>query len=394
MADSKISSEAGSQFLGVPPEIRRQIYRILLLDPPESFLSTPCMPWYQQGLFQAKVKKDGTDNEMWHDTEYQGNFYEHNYNESDSEKDFPFCDSSSKTRIAEAPRLGESKLQNGHNSVQKDGADQEMNVQRFPAILRTNRQIYSEASPLLYRELNMRLQPGDVLCMKSGKDIVKASERVWRHNPLQDTGVLKPNGLTVYAKPELDGVMEPHVLARFKKITFDLDINWESETLDAETGRQTAGDQDKTAPSLFVNDNMTVNSQDEARLLAFYRRSTILHQLVKILSNSPDIVRLEILFDIEVLARYDMRSDSDSEDEQVDKDPARKMIAANERAMELFLDSGLLAPLEKLSNVRSFEFEYAALNCDCEHYKPKPKYARMLSDLKQNVERNYAVKND
>ncbi|KAF6232403.1 hypothetical protein HO173_009508 [Letharia columbiana] len=89
-----------------------------------------------------------------------------------------------------------------------------------------------------------------------------------------------------------------------------------------------------------------------------------------------------------------MSSDSDSEDEQEDKDPARKMIAANERAMELFLDSGLLAPLEKLSNVRSFEFEYAALNCDCEHYKPKPKYARMLSDLKQNIERNYAVKND
>lgn len=355
------------------------------------------MPWYQQGFFQAKVKKDSTDNEMWHDTEYQGNFYEHNYNESNSDMDFPFCDSSSKTRIAEAPRLGESKLQNGHNSVQKDGADQEMNVQRFPAILRTNRQIYNEASPLLYRELNMRLQPGDVLCMKSGKDILKASERVWRHNPLQDIGVVKPNGLTNYAKPELDGVMEPHVLARFKKITFDLDIDWESETLDAETGRQTAGDptlQDQTAPSLFVNDNMTVNSQDEARLPAFYRRSTILHQLVKILSNSPDIVRLQILFDIEVLARYDMSSDSDSEDEQEDKDPARKMIAANERAMELFLDSGLLAPLEKLSNVRSFEFEYAALNCDCEHYKPKPKYARMLSDLKQNIERNYAVKND
>ncbi|KAF6232402.1 hypothetical protein HO173_009507 [Letharia columbiana] len=192
------------------------------------------------GGFQAKVKKDGTDNEMWHGTEYQGNFYEHNYNESDSDVDFPFCDSSSKTRIAEAPRLGESKLQNGHNSVQKDGADQEMNVQRFPAILRTNRQIYSEASPLLYRELNMRLQPGDVLCMKSGKDIVKASERVWRHNPLQDTGVLKPNGLTNYAEPELDGVMEPHVLARFKKrspSTWILIGSWRRLTL-KQVGKQ------------------------------------------------------------------------------------------------------------------------------------------------------------
>ena len=198
--------------------------------------------------------------------------------------------------------------------------------------------------------------------------------------------------------------MEPHVLARFTKITVDLVFSWEAETLQAEMTQ--LGERDQTALvalSLFVNDNLTVNPQDEAKLLAFFRRSTIIHQLVKILSNSPNIVCLAIVLDINVLARYDVNSDFDTESESEEDEPSettKKMYLANLRALELFLDSGLLAPLEKLSNVQSFRFDIIPQDFNDlpdrydEQYEGSPKQARVLSTLKQEIERNYAVRDD
>lgn len=198
-------------------------------------------PWYQEAYRAEEVNEDCTDGQLWDGIEYQGKFYEHNYNDSGSDMDYPSSDGSSKERGTEATLVGESKVQDEHKSVWKHGVDEEIDVRRFPAILRANRQIYSEASSLLYTELNMHLQPGDVLCMKIGKDIVKASERLWRHNPLQGIGSTNPSGQTAYATPELNGVMEPHVLARFKKTTFELDFNWELETYEGIRSREDAG---------------------------------------------------------------------------------------------------------------------------------------------------------
>lgn len=244
--------------------------------------------------------------------------------------------------------------------------DQELKVQRFPAILRTNRQIYSEASAVLYSGLSLYVKPENVLCMNAGKDIVKASDKVWRHNPLHGIGTTNQSGQTVYATPEVDGFMEPHVFARFTQITFDLNLTLDENTMKATREPETTqhGQEDQNAlvaPSLFVTDNLTINPRDEAKLLAFYKRSTMIHQFVKILSNSPNIVRLQIELEIEVLARWanDLDSDSDSESEEDrPSETTKKNLLANERAIDIFLDSGLLAPLEKLSNVQTFQVEF------------------------------------
>ena len=242
-------------------------------------------PWYQKGDSRFKENEcEPANDEIWHGTEYQGNIYEHNYNDSDSDTDDSFPKIFSRKRGADRSLVRESKVHDRPESVWKYGTDQELNVQRFPAILRTNRQIYSEASSLLYAELSLVLQPGDVLCMNTGKDIVKASERIWRHNPLYGIGSTNSSGQTVYAKPELDGVMEPHVLARFKKIIFEIELSWELEALQ--------NLRDQTVPSLFVNEDLTVNPDDEAKLLAFYRRSSFIHQLVKIFPT----LRISIAF--------------------------------------------------------------------------------------------------
>ena len=56
---------------------------------------------------------------------------------------------------------------------------------------------------------------------------------------------------------------------------------------------------------------------------------------------------------------------------------------ANERATELILDRGLLAPLEKLSNVQSFQFKFETKDRNGELYKPTAKHLEMLMDLKR-----------
>ena len=314
-------------------EIRRNIYRFLLLDPPETYLSTP---WEQQSadLHEALTEAPWVRKSIW-------------------------------------------KLREGYE-------DLDLHARRYPNILRINRQIYSEASSMLYSELRVNLQPGDVLCMKTCEDIAEASEKVWRHNPLDGIGTTNETGQTVYSKPRLDGVMEPHVLARFKKFAFELDINWEVE-LDQRL-RENHTMQHNVAPSLFVHGNMTVDPQDEADLLAFYRNSTLINQLVKILSNSLDIVSLYVSFEFQVYVRDVKELDAyyhEAED-------FKKVDLANGRAMEIYMDGGFFAPLEKLSNVRSFEFQFTRINHDGEDYEPKERHEMMLTDLKQKIKDNYA----
>lgn len=296
------------------------------------------------------------NDELWEGIDYQGNFYEHNYN-SDSDMDdiIPFCPSN--IERAGPSLTDESEMQD---------APEDLKIERFPAILRTNSQIYNEASTLLYSELNVCLEPGDILCMNNHTDIVDASEKVWRHNPLQGIETKDQGGLTVYETPELDGVMEPHVVARFKKITVDMDFHyWEVGTLEALRSRQMEGvpiPRDRIAPSLSISDNLTVNPEDEKRLLAFYRRSAIIPQLVKILANCAVIVHLDMILDLKVLAKYqDTYMDTGSEDDEntsICTDSDVKVDIVNERAIDLFLESGFLAPLEKLSNVRQFTFNF------------------------------------
>lgn len=97
---------------------------------------------------------------------------------------------------------------------------------RFLPILRVSRQIYVEASSVLYKELGIVVRPGDVLSLlddPSG-DIVDCNKKVWRHNPLYGTGVNDGSGKRIYAKPEMDGLVEPHVFARFRHVVFSMSL--------------------------------------------------------------------------------------------------------------------------------------------------------------------------
>lgn len=90
------------------------------------------------------------------------------------------------------------------------------------------------------------------------------------------------------------------------------------------------------------------------------------------------------------MARLIFPVSRDSDDDEIDEKEFRKDDAANAYAMEIFMDGGFFAPLGKLSNVQSFEFQFSRYNYDGEEYKPKPRHDRMLTDLEQKIKDNYA----
>lgn len=279
----------------------------------------------------------------------------------------------------------------------QDGNDI-FNVRRSPAILRTNRQIYNEASSLFYSELRVYLQPGDVVWMAIGKDIVKPRKTQWTFNALDDTLHPDLSGSTLHPKPEADAVMGPHVLAQFKNITFETDFSWEILALDAyrhqvSLANDIALDEnklDQIAPELFISTIRTVNLDAYARHdITFYRHSKFVDQLVEVLSQSSDIIRFNMLFDVRVVAHHEYDFDVNLEESS----KRRKMMEAWERAKVCFLQSGVLTPLEKLSNVKSISFRFASEYFGCEFCELEPKNHSVLDDLKQKIERKYAVRN-
>lgn len=207
---------------------------------------------------------------------------------------------------------------------------------RHPEIVRTNRQIYSEAVSVLYSELTIMLEPADIPGMRRryAKGMGISKKTVWRHNPLDGIGYREEDGSHVYNTPPMDGLMEPHMFARFQRVTFHADFEF------------TAAES-----HLYIDDDFNINTDDRARFIAFLRRPGVFELLVQLLSNSPTLHRLSIGLNVQVWANYDSHpGDSDEERD------FKKMGAANERAADIFMDSGILNSLQKMSNVKSFEF--------------------------------------
>ena len=267
-------------------------------------------------------------------------------------------------------------------------ADDIFNVRRSPAILCTNRQIYNEASTLFYSELNVHLQPGDVVWTGVGKDIVKPQ---WAFKALDDRMHLRLSGSTPHLKPEVDTGMGPHMLARFKNITFETHFLWEIMALDHFQDQLSLPNNialvknavDQIASGSMVNTIRTVDLEEYAgRNTAFYRYSKFIHLIVEILSQSSSIIRLNMLFDVRVLRLYEYFLNWKS---------GRR--GTGESVMVSFLESGVLTPLQQLSNVQSIRFRFASEHADGRSCELDCSHHGVLVDLKQKIERNHAVRN-
>ena len=300
----------------------------------------------------------------------------------------------------------------------------ESHTKRYMAILRTNRQIYDEASALLSKDLRIKVKPGDALLNHPASAVVKESRKVWRYDPFKGLGFTDTHGRTLYKSSALDGAVEPHVFAQFRKIHYKADFDFQL---------------DSAAPSLYVDDDLDVNVEDSAKFASYLttaksttrwfedplpghcfdsgRRETledvanitissvtitepstaeIVKKFVTLLSNSPFIHHLEFVIDIKVTCEADTSSDSslDSDDEtdpEIDEKDELKWGVAYEKGTELFLESDVLNSLKYLTNVMCFSPKIATVGRGEAPMKLQQKHVRILRDLKERIENNWRI---
>lgn len=251
-------------------------------------------------------------------------------------------------------------------------------VRRHPAILQTNRQIHAEASSLMYSDLKLIVQPRDLVRLAtphiicSSTDIIRPSTRVWRHAPWDDFTTEHLTGKVLYKGRELNGPVEPHVVARFQKVSFDAFFDLD--------------DSRKSAIGFYKNDEIRLRPEKETNYARFLVRSEIVKHLVQLLSHSSSLEILELQLCVKIWGSYD--------DEEMFR-------AADNRATEIFLEAGILDPLRDLSNVKSFAWEIRHCDYNNERYdyfrdpmyipfRLKPEHAEIMESLKTTIERNFA----
>ena len=296
-------------------------------------------------------------------------------------------------------------------------------VNRHLSILRVNRQIYSEASAFLHSSLIIGINPGDALTNTPGNAIVSPNEKVWRHAPSKGPGFTNINGQIVYKASTLDGFMEPHVFARFEKVLYIADFEFE---------------RDKFAPSLDIKDDLTVRAGDPVKFVSYLTtakhttqwledplpghcfdsglRETvddvaditissvtvtqpstadIIQKFFDLIASSPFIRHLEFILTVGASRGVSIEDTLSTEDETESEQDAKyidKGAAVDERATELLLESGVLNPLQRLTNVRSFSLKIATYGRGGKRMTPQKKHLDMIGNLKKVIEKNWITK--
>ena len=442
--------------LTLSPEIRHKIYRYLLLDSSIAFL---------RPIDTQEDKDSDWDDSAYDSSDYGGlDFYDQMLDDSmfnnpygiEMEDDmsdgmfnalyagdtitgfghgmFGDFDHQSDTMGFGSPGLPSSiPIDDGEESVNEGGRDtrslvkslptkvnnkNEMEIKRHLAILRTNRQIYDEASALLHSDLRIFVKPGDALIDTPGNAVAERSRKLWRHAPSNGLHSAKISGQTVYNTPSLDGVLEPHVFAQFEKISYTGHFDFLM---------------DRDAPGLHIDDDLRACAEDE-RMFVSYLTATksvsrrrkgplpavradngfraaiqdntyskvvvtrpsvadVIQKFVDLVSISPVIRNVEFILDVQVICSNVMESmEYDSGDSEQEAKEEEKDYAADERATELFLEAGILDSLRTLSNVMNFTFTIETIGRGCEDMQPKKKHLEMIQDLKKAIESNWAVK--
>ena len=196
---------------------------------------------------------------------------------------------------------------------------------------------------------------------------------------------------TLHQKPAVDTGMGPHMLARFKNITFETDFAWEIMALDHFRDQLSLPNNialvknavDQIASGFIVNTIQTEKLEEYAgRNIPFYRYSKLIHLLVEILSQSSNIIRLNMLFDVRLIGQYEYFLNC--------KSGRRETV---ESVMVSFLDSEVLTPLQRLSNVQSIRFRFSSVHTDGRSCELDCSHHGVLVDLKQKIERNHVVRN-
>ena len=247
------------------------------------------------------------------------------------------------------------------------------------AILRTCRQIYAEALPLLYSMVEVIITPEEVVDLHVKEEIIKRSADMKR---------IRPDLLRHFRDPDYkEGIVETLGLAsqfdfaafsRVERIYFYADYNFRLI---------------KDSPSLYIDEDSAICLNDEAELISFMKRTRTVENLVFLLATLPRLFHFRFALGVIVKPRMDLAS---SENGGEDLDCLRRRLI-NERATELFIECGILDPLRKLSNVEHFDLEIDTEARGTRIYYSglmvlRPEHARMARELKEAIEHNWVAR--
>ncbi|KAE9376240.1 hypothetical protein N431DRAFT_529058 [Stipitochalara longipes BDJ] len=176
----------------------------------------------------------------------------------------------------------------------------------------------------------------------------------------------------------MDGKMDPHVFARFRKMYFD--ANFDSEHTQYH--------------QLWIDDDThVVKSEDAEWYMETLRQSTVMPDFVELISKSSYIMSLEVVLEVEMMVNSNLMMEemsNDDDDEETEEKLDRLMDVADERATGLFLDSGICECLRQLSNVQTFQFKFGFDHrMDEDLYKPLPKHVALIQEIKEAIEGNF-----
>ena len=97
------------------------------------------------------------------------------------------------------------------------------------------------------------LESRDILCLRRRRlKSMRKAKKVWRHNPLHGIGHRDEHGKQIYNTPEMDGLMELYVFARFQYVLFIADFKFTAEE-----------------SYMYIDDDLNVDTDDQANLLVF-----------------------------------------------------------------------------------------------------------------------------
>jgi len=319
------------------------------------------------------------------------------------------------------------------------------------AILRTNRQIYNEASALFYAESTVLIEIDDLLDLAQQRPahIVGrwqfAWMDTWSHHPISNPGKqlsngnynYRPNPIPVVMQTSQDrrhhpwtdrrvihshttripvspnGKLFPHVFSRFQNIqlnaTFEEDyVQHNAMWIDDETFDIRPSDAEKFLKHVSKVDFYVLLYV--LTLLLQVKTLKVITDFVKLLSHSPKI-NLTIILEavIEVQSKFlngmDDETDDGSDLSDLDDESAHKerltqiekedkiLDMANQRAVELLVDSTLFNPLKRLANVRKFNIQFGGsrdmIGNQASQIAPSPKYGCIFAKMKDIIEGHF-----
>lgn len=226
----------------------------------------------------------------------------------------------------------------------------EWRILQITAILRTNRQIYNEASHFLYSNSLIKVFEEDIVYMLFAHG--HWFSNLWRRNHV-DTICYPWRFHLGYSSSLTEGYIEPEVFARFEKIFFKIAHYESPDTIFIDKGN-----------------NRVVLPQ----LGLYFCILMEVEAFATILKNSSVIRELTILLGLPNLEVYKIDYDLDKQDERVDQGGQNKEDAERYvlEIIEIIWESSWFEPVRKLSNIKKLKFQLDFMDGDGRyHYGDK-----------------------